>query len=363
MQNPSSFLRSARPTGQRPTHSRSAFTLIELIVVILIIAILASLLLVGVQAAVGRARVAAVTVDIANLEQGIKEFQAKFSVTEAPPSGLILFEKATDWSGSANTAANIQLIRRLWPNFLKANGQPDLNGDGTVNGSDDQDINGDGTKTDILYLNGAECLAFFMGGIMEKNTGTAPATYIPHGFSTNPANPFYRPATATDPWGNRIGPFTELKPNRLVDDTDDPIAAADNMPAYLDAFPASQTPYQYFSGYSGRGYRLFGVDGLSSTTAEKKDDEVIWTTTSTPTLYSVYLQKDSETMAMNIPKGTPWNAKSFQIISAGRDAQWGVGGEIGDSGIQAGGASPYRSIDVRGFERDNVTNFRGGPLN
>lgn len=361
MQRP---LQALRDKGQPTTNRRGAFSLIELIVVILIIAILSSLLLVGVQAAVGRARLAAVTVDVKNLEQGIKEFQSKFGVTDAPPSSLILFEKADDWadfSAGMNTQQNAALIRRLWPNFLKANGKPDINNDGVVDANDNFDIDGDATtdsgyKTEVLRLNGAECLAFFLGGIMEA--GSTSGTYIPRGFSANPTHPFFRPVPGMNNWGSRIGPFADLKPSRLVDDPDPIAGALDNMPVYIDAFPGSTNPYQYFSAYGGRGYRLKGVD---TSAAAKADDERMWISTTEPTLYSVYLQKDNES-GSNEPTGTAWNAKTFQIISAGADGQWGIGGEVNDGGVPTG-TGIYRSYDKRSVERDNVTNFKGGPLN
>src|SRR6218665_2951968 len=237
--------REGRPVSAR---HREAFSMIELIVVILVIAILSSLLLVGVQAAVGRAREAAVGVDIKNLEQGIKEFQSKFSITDPPPSSLILFERADDWddfSAGMNTQQNAAVIRKLWPNFLKSDGKP----------SGDVDLNGNGTAGDAgaFHLNGAQCLAFLLGGVMEKDG----SQYLPHGFSTNPNNPFYRPSMPTDSWGARIGPFVPLQPSRLIDDV---TGVESCFPVYLDAFPGSQRPYQYFSAYGGRGYRPFGLD-------------------------------------------------------------------------------------------------------
>lgn len=357
-----STLRTSHSTRPAQFGSRSAFTLIELIVVIMIIAILSSLLMVGVQSAVGRAREAAVGVDVKNLEQGIKEFQSKFSVSEPPPSALILFEDADDWAdftAGMNTQQNVALIRRLWPSFLKSNGKPDINNDGMVNGSDNIDINGNGTiDTTPIRLNGAECLVFFLGGIMEIDG----SNYIPRGFSTNPLNPFYRPAMPTDSWGTRIGPFTEFRPSRLVDD---PFGGTDGMPVYRDAFPNSITPYQYFSSYGGRGYRLSGFDGVSSTTAEQLDDEVLWIDATTPTLRSVYLQKDNNysmggTAAIT---GAAWNPKGFQIISAGADGQWGVGGLYKEAGIPTDGTGAYRQYSARSPELDNITNFKGGRLN
>lgn len=374
-----STIRTSHSTRRRKLRVQSAFTLIELIVVIMIIAILSSLLMVGIQGAVNRARVTAVVVDVKNLEQGIKEFQAKYNITDAPPSFLILAENDTLWN-SNSTPANNAIFRRIWPGFLQTNNRPTFNVDTDSNMTFDayqQDINGDGDHDDVFILNGAECLAFFLGGIMEKDG----SNFIPRGFSSNPTNPFYRPTSPTGSWGTRVGPFADLKPSRLVDIAD-PVASTplDDMPVYIDAFPNSTTPYLYLSAYGGRGYRLSGPDGLNSSMAQKADDEVLWVDASTPALYSVYLQKDSETDKSKLPAGTPWSAKSFQIICAGADAQWGIGGQVNAEGILdtvdamqkvSNDVSPfYRSLTnpmtgaIRRLpERDNITSFKGGLLN
>ncbi len=387
MQRP---LQAIRDNGQRTTNRRSAFSLIELVVVILVIAILSSLLLIGVQAAVGRAREASVGVEVKNLEQGIKEFQGKFSISDYPPSGLILCENDTLWAANS-TAANNALIRHLWPQFLQSTGVPYFNveNDSMHAGFDayEQDINGDGDHTDVIYLNGAECLVFFLGGIMESG----PTGFIPHGFSANPRNPFWRSEDINgngalngsedvnsngvlDGWGTRVGPFADFRSARLVDDD------GDFMPVYLDAFPSSQNPYQYFSAYGGRGYRIFGVDNPNPTTAPgsmTSDDEVIWKG-GRPSIFSVYLQSDTAaTTAANLPKGTSWSPKGYQILSAGADGEWGIGGRIDDAGVldtvtkmAPNNAMDYRAYTntttgekVRAYEVDNITSFKGGKLN
>ncbi len=79
MQRP---LRNSRATRQSATRSalRRAFSLIELMVVMLIISLLMGLLLVGVRGAVASVRVAAVTVELKNLENAILNFKVKYGV-------------------------------------------------------------------------------------------------------------------------------------------------------------------------------------------------------------------------------------------------------------------------------------------
>lgn len=347
-----STIRTSHATRPTKLGSRSAFTLIELVVVIMIIAILSSLLLVGIQSAIARARETAVGVEIKNLEQGIKGFQQAFSVTEAPPSRIVLYEDYDDWPDASMATGmsaahksirrNVAVLRKLWPEFLNANGQP------VAGAMWSRDINGDGDSTDILEMTGAECLAFFLGGVMEA--GSTTGTFIAAGFSKDPRDPF-------KPGGSRIGPFIELNPSRLRQ------TAANRFPVYIDAYPNSTRPYQYFSAYGGRGYRLLGDDNATGGSDADADEIVSGTT-----LISPYLQKDDNWPGMMtglVPSGTAWNAKGFQIISAGADGEWGVGGEVSaEEGVRTyDGTDTYRQNSARSKERDNITNFKGGRLN
>lgn len=315
-----------RPSPNRPVRRfsvRSGFSLIELVVVILIIAILASLILNGVMAARTTALSAAAASDIKNLEKAIGDFKLKFGVE--PPSSITLYEDPAGWAkrNPPNTVAQVQesarsraIIRQIWPQF-----------DFTLR----REINGDRDPTpdDEISLQGAECLAFFLGGVcstdMMDQTGATIASgppanspvkkWIPLGFSINPSNPFAR-------GGTRVGPFVELDSDRLINidgDTD-----PEGAPEYLDTLPGQTKPLIYASSYDGRGYRASDlVTGPGCT------------------FTSVYTKTG----------GQPYNPKSFQIISAGFDSDYGTGG-VFDTTLPAN----------RSMERDNITNFKGGRL-
>ena len=194
---------------------RAAFTLIELLVVISIVAILSALLLGGIQSATVAVANTKAANELNSLSTGLAQFHSEFGMY--PPSSIVLYEVAANWSGDVRSTA---LIRKYWPDF---------------NFAVDRDINGDGDKSDTLTLDGRECLVFFLGG-MSKNGGAI-------GFAKNPANPFSRTGS------NRVGPFHEFVNNRFVD-TD-----SDKMSEYVDTYSGQTTPILYLSSYDGRGYR------------------------------------------------------------------------------------------------------------
>ncbi len=194
---------------------RAGFTLIELLVVISIIALLSALLMGGIQAARLAVANAKASNELSSISTALAQFHSEFG--QYPPSSIVLYETAADWSTDIRSTS---LIRKFWPDF---------------NFGLDRDINGDGDTTDTLTLDGRECLVFFTGG-MGKGGGAI-------GFAKNPSNPFSRTGN------NRIGPFHEFVANRFVD-TD-----SDKMPEYLDTYSGQITPILYLSSYDGRGYR------------------------------------------------------------------------------------------------------------
>jgi len=290
----------------------SGFTLIELLVAIGIIGVLAGLLLAGIQSAMSSVSTAKAANELRNLETALAAFHAEFG--QYPPSEIVLHETASGWSKSSSdpffeeTVRSLAIIRQLWPNFTPS----------------DVDINGDGSQRDAdnpLELNGAECLAFFLGGVVKDGNLV--------GFSKNLAQPFSLTGS------NRLGPFHEFDPSRFVDKD------GDGMPEYLDTYSGQQNPILYFSSYDGRGYRVSEV---------------------TPFLVNGVYRQGAETYPRMWESGDPaieqddkpaWKAKTFQLISPGVDGLYGVGGEY----------DPDNTGQLSQEDRDNLTNFVSGKLN
>jgi general secretion pathway protein G len=215
------------------------------------------------------------------------------------------------------------------------------------------DINGNMVEGDVLFLNGAECLVFFLGGTMESSRVDVA------GFAANPRAPFI----AAD---NRVGPFHEFK-NSLFVDLDQ-----DGMPEYLDTLSGQTRPFIYLSSYEGAGYKPYGIDGMPGTA----DDDIAGLTRlyySSPPFAASEPIPDGSTIDNDgdgtpDPKAVPINNNSFQLISAGYDFEYGIGGYYdGDSiKLQVQGApstAPRPENPNRSFERDNITNFKAGILN
>jgi prepilin-type N-terminal cleavage/methylation domain-containing protein len=299
-----------RGTPRQRHTATHGFSLIELLVVLLILAILIGLLLPAIQGAQANARITQVKTDISTLEAAINSFKADYNID--PPSGIILFEEADDWGNTTigglftvpEIARSRALIRQLWPQF---------------DFSLDRDINGDGDLTDRFALAGAECLVFFLGGINQWNDANTNMTQdqgelIPTGFSKNPLNPFAR-------GGNRQAPSTEFAPTRLILSA---LPSAVGFLNYLDTLPNQTRPYLYVSSNGGKGYRDGELAGSGMT--------------------STYIQGTSAT-------GPRWNATKFQIISAGVDKEYGIGGPYLPDQFSG------QLVGPRAAEQDNITNF------
>jgi hypothetical protein len=245
------------------------------------------------------------------------------------------------------------------------------------------DWNGDGRLTDTLvgqpqvrYLQGDECLIFFLGGIPagEVEPGTGPWSRQNsgppggHGFGKKPAWPTERPIAGA----GRDGPFFELPSERLIDRDND---AFYELVMFRFRKP-DQPAYVYFSAYDGLGYR---PDDLNLTTEPKpnesatnrKDFAVLWTVpNSYPTPYRQGTGPPTEPYYIRSPGPNPYTigpsyvspsinpawvvryhrADSFQIISPGLGAGYGDGGEL-----------PLTS-NANEEDQDNLTSFSGAEL-
>ncbi|HUE18064.1 MAG TPA: prepilin-type N-terminal cleavage/methylation domain-containing protein [Planctomycetaceae bacterium] len=366
MHSSRTHLARRRPPAAGPSQSaalRLAFTLLELLIAISIIAVLAGLILTAGSAAMIRAHNAQVSADILSLSTGISAFKQKFGIE--PPSSITIYEQGTNSAPSGtgwnNDARSMGIIRQIWPQFdftyAVEGGQIDINGDGFYDG--------DGTTSPAagaIPLNGAECLAFFLGGMP---TAASPANHYyqnpvptprqagpPTGFSQSPVDPFNRTGS------NRLT-FTELDKTRLLLYT--PTGGTQHtMNTYLDTLSGQTQPYLYLSSYGGQGYNINELVGPSPSlgSAPGANNPV------GNAFVDVYRQgtlsywtSTSPTFVQNT--GTvspPWNANSYQIISPGGDQQYGTGGDYETA------TANTALTQTRGGERDNITNFSSGVL-
>lgn len=301
---------------------RRGFTLIELLAVITILSILIALLLPAIFGANRAARVQQVKTEIVALDTAIKSFKQEFGME--PPSNITLCEVPANWSAYPQSQA---IISRIWSQF-----------DFTLA----RDLNGDLDMTDPpITLNGSECLVLFLGGVFDTNGE-------PTGFSRIPANPWQTGGT------NRLGPFYEFKKDRLMAPSP---SLNPNFYVYADPITGTQSPFLYASSNEGQGYNVAAapINGASDFS---------------PAMQYYYYQGantafDPTTTAFSSSTApgpfTPWNKNGYQIISAGFDRKFGVGGlyQKGELSVPTSGSI---SAAARDFERDNITNFSDGML-
>ena len=292
-----------RQTSLRATrHSRSAFSLIELLVVMVIIAILVGLLLPAIGSVRNNIRAGETKAEISQLETAIASFKSEFGVE--PPSYLAVppISNTSLWSDPA-FAPSRRILRQIWKRF-------------------DFSSNGGLANVEAVELHGQECLVFFLGGVRSvadangnnlRDVGEAANVLL--GFSSNPAQPFAIDA------GTRNGPFFDFKLNR-VEDFDN-----DDFLEYIDTLPGQTRPYLYLSSYAGRGYKTLDTQFYSDPAQD---------------LNSFYLQTSG---------GQPWKRDGFQLISAGFDLEYGVGGVY----VPGSDLGPQQLQD-----QDNITNFADG---
>jgi general secretion pathway protein G len=310
--------RKLNPKHRSP---RTAFTLVEILVVVVIIGVLAAILVPVLGGISRRAKEAAVKIEITSFESAISDFRTRFG--HEPPSHIDLYEQAAQWNGNPDSKGKIS---RLWNRFYFAKNR-DLDGDGNIG---EADPDGDGAPG--IHLSGAECLVFFLGGMVSFDSSGRP--YMT-GFANNPADPFARQLAVGE---TRVGPFFEFETNRLVDIDGYSTGSGDRFPEYVDSLANQTAPYLYLSSNNGRGY-------------EASD---LW----------IYLPHVSGNL-MN-PVGPyaqnsaqAWKPKSFQIISPGfgpHENSAGVYRPYGNGGI-------YNSDDTGTLtdqDGDNITNFGAG---
>jgi general secretion pathway protein G len=395
---------SRPPRRPRPGRRPGGFTLVELLVVILVLAILIGLLLPAIIGAMRTARTAAVGAEINQLAQALAAFKAKYG--DYPPSRILLVENGNyaQWLNGAQSTAPVgpnditwgQLAQRSVSALRKFFPRVALSTTGNVPGigpANFYDFNGNSNPDTFYILSGHECLVFFLGGIPQQ---TSNGGYSMSGFGKDPTNPFSNNngvgAVMYNP--NRQPPLFEFAPNRLQIDPSKP--AGWSSPGYVDstgnALSATQASfYAYFSAYGNGAYdpndmnypetdvnsnfanRGFRVPYSVHVNAPNADPHI--SVSPGPNPYTAG-QSVPNLGTTNPPLAASYlNPQSFQIISAGIDGQYGIGGEydVDSTDPLTLDAVSFATFDlsytqqandgtIRVRERDNVTNFHNGKL-
>jgi type II secretion system protein G len=397
----------------------AAFTLIELLVVIVILGILVGLLVPAVMNAVVTAKNATVSAEIQALSQGLAQF--KQNSGDFPPSRILVSENG-DYSTATIPAAlqplgrrSVLYLKKFWPRMVfntgsSANPTPtpgNPSGIGISGGW--YDVNGNGNLDGFYVLSGPQCLVLFLGGV-PQTVGTA--GWAMTGFAKNPLNPFMNSSLST----NRQPPFYDFPSNRLTTDLTNTAGPSSGFPGFLDSLGTYDTSgadgaipfYVYFSSYGGVGYDPGDCDMNETdvSTSAKMIGAFVATNAASSLPSALAFPGGIQSPAPNpYTNGPPvptqqngnidtgavrprvWqNAQSYQIIAAGHDRVFGIGGQYVATGsdhlpfvnaqttqgyisdsfqtIQANAQATNSTLnnDARQRESDNLTNFSQGKL-
>lgn len=395
------MIRSA--PGPSPKPRRPGFTLVEVLVVIIIIAILVGLLLPVIAGAVRTAKNAAVSSEINLLGQALESFKAKYG--QYPPSRVWLSENGYYNVGATTQIApgdvtygqlaqrTLSAFRQMFPKVVfSTTGQvPNFNANSYW-----YDFNGNGVYDANGYiLQGHECLVFFLGGIPLASNPSNPttSTFGLTGFGKDPTNPFSNSYTSSAMYNtNRQPPFFEFNAGRLYADPHNTSMNGQNpgIPAYYDSLgnstpspaPTALNFYAYFSSY---GNALYDPNDVNFAYTSYEADAFL----AAPVGLTFYLRGAQAISPAPNPYTTTLTVtttgtvtyqkpQTYQIISAGVDGLYGVGGQFMasttpgtgsstnplpfDANHTYAGSSLTADASIRKRENDNLTNFKAGTL-
>jgi Tfp pilus assembly protein PilE len=321
-----------------------------MLVVIAIIGILAAILIPAVQMAVTKARNAAITDQISQLEMAVEKYLEKHS--DYPPNFNEDYVN-TPWPQTIvfrhlrRVSRNAGENMTLWTNY--ANGDP-LLGDGI-------NLN----ATPYTQIDAAECLVFWLGGLSASAASP-----------TTGGNGPLEPVSSTEVQGRRVldraASFFEFKESQLGDIDGDGLF--EYYPPYGD-----RVPYVYFDG---RSYDNLGARDDNANSIWDDDDAAQYPPPNSPLIAQFGIVRPYVVGVRTVGGNTvPVFAhdKKFQIISAGLDgrysspanaASFGLGArklfytDVNQSQLSSFTGS---GIVIYGNEKedlDNIANFSGG---
>ncbi len=342
------------------------FTLVELLVVISIITVLAALLVPAVYYAIQKAKTARIGIELANIEKALERYKIEYG--EYPPDFAEVAE-ATGGVQKAMVAKGI-IDNHLARIFRNRNAAIDV--PRSSSGSFAPDF------TSYTQLNPTNALYFWLKG-----------------FSPDPTMPLFGA-------GDRQ-PFFEFDSSRLVQPqvayrlelnipTETTVAAAYYPQGSLDPIPyiyyrannvaqftfgAANTPFTTFNSAliaplatgsnplapsASEPYRAYAGAALWAVLANESNQFAI----PVPQPYFSYegaaaTVKRTHTLGGNRAKISalyPYAApKKFQLISAGMDGMYGIGGQFQEPD---GGTGNVRTNTYSLLDKANITNFSGG---
>jgi type II secretory pathway pseudopilin PulG len=332
-----------------------------MLVVIAIIGILAAILIPAVQAAITKARNAAIFNEIKQLEMGIEKYEDKH--TDYPPNFYENYEAVRAASNPAAAWAQTVLFRHL-KKVTRYAAEPiytwQYNGDFLLGHPDPN-------ATEPTQIDAAESLVFWLAGLSSSAASPTSGGNGPLIFT--PGTP---PTVVMRGVPERGNAFFEFTPTQLVD------ADGDGIPEFAPVY-GQGVPYVYFDG---RSYDNLGVSDDNTNTIWDDEDYAQYPPPLTSSvliaqagLVKPYVTGQGTAAAGTVPVYA--NAGKFQIICAGLDGRFsdpdsassfGMGDrklfytDVNQSTIT--GFTGY-GVTIYANEQedfDNIANFSGGPF-
>jgi prepilin-type N-terminal cleavage/methylation domain-containing protein len=313
--------RDSTPGGRR----RRGFTLVEMIVVMAIIGMLAAILIPTIRAAMIRARVSSIAVDLANLDAALNQFKEKYG--DYPP----------DFS---HRQILVRFVQKAWPrittNEIRIFMAIAYHRGGSISGPQ-------------WEIDPSEALVFWLSGFSEDplHPFTGPGGPFSGG-ERNPENTYFPFDNNRLTESNNILPFVVEYLNAVNESQTYSFNARQSTDEALlhglknDPFPCCLTrgtnlPIVYLSAhnYAASGYPIH---------------DTVYQNTAVSGHAHAYL---SERKLLN--GGFEWiNPHSYQLITAGLDE---------DFGVDAANFKRFSSgFNYAPGDHDNITNFSGGTL-